>query len=206
VAADPSSHINTPNKQEIGWIAYVCGGLSFIPCLGVPFGLAAIVLGVLKNSRRVIVLGACGIAFTVVLYGGLFYFGMYQRGGIYDKLRAQLAVTMLNSTVKEIEFYKVEHGSYPKSLKDLEPQEVNSFPSSEDPTATERGGAIDERFYYELDPSEKFYYLRSVGPDGVPFTADDILPSLPPSETQNTGLRLEKQSENQNSKTSPTGK
>jgi len=117
-----------------------------------------------------------------------------------------MAVTMLNSTVKEIEFYKLQHGSYPKDLLDLAPQEKNGFTSSEDPTAMERGKTMDTRFYYELDPSGKFYYLRSVGPDGIPFTADDILPSLPPSETQNTGLRLEKPRVTQDAKTNPAEK
>jgi hypothetical protein len=186
------SPFQAPERKEIGWGAYVCGGLAFIPCLGVPFGVAAIVLGILRKARAPIILGALGIAFTVILYGSLFYFGMIQRGGIYDQLRGKLAVTMLDSTVKEIEYYKVQHGYYPKSLDDLADQEKDSFASSVDPTAIQRGGKADEKFFYQLDPSGKFYYLRSVGPDGIPFTADDILPSLPLSETQNTGLRLEK--------------
>lgn len=196
----------TNEPRPVGCLPYVLAGASFIPLVGIIFGIIVIVWGIAKKIRHLIIIGSLGILFSVVLYGSLFYFGMYQRGGIYDKLRAQMAVTMLNSTVKEIEYYKLQHGSYPKSLEDLKPQEANSFESSIDPTATERGKPVDERFYYELDPSGKFYYLRSVGPDGVPFTADDILPSLPPSETQNTGLKLEKQSEDQESKTSPTGK
>ncbi len=179
-------------KSEYGWLGYVCAGLSFIPCLGVPFGLVAIVFGVVQKMRAVVIIGICGIAFTIVLYGALFYFGFVQRGGMYDKLREQMAVSMLNSTVKEIEFYKVQHGSYPRTLDDLTPQLKNSFVTVEDPTAMQRGGKADAKFFYQLDPSGKFYYLRSVGPDGVPFTSDDILPSLPSSDLQNTGLRLEK--------------
>jgi hypothetical protein len=166
----------------------------------------AIVLGVMRKARAPIILGASGIAFTFIMYGGLFYFGMVQRGGIYDQLRAKMAVTTLNSTVKEIEYYKVQHGYYPKTLDDLADQEKDSFNSSVDPTAMQRGGKMDEKFFYQLDPSGKFYYLRSVGPDGIPFTADDILPSLPPSETQNTGLRLEKPSENQPANSTPAEK
>ena len=58
---------------------------------------------------------------TVVAYGALFYFGMFQRGGVYDKLRAQLAVTMLNDAVKDIEFYRLQHGRYPATLNEAEP-------------------------------------------------------------------------------------
>lgn len=149
-------------------------------------------MGVLRKARGPVMLGATGIAFTIILYGSLFYFGMIQRGGIYDQLRAKMAVTMLNSTVKEIEYYKVQHGSYPKSLDDLAEQEKDSFNLPTDPTAIQREGKMNDKFFYQLDSSGKYYYLRSVGPDGIPFTDDDILPSLPPSETQNTGLRLDK--------------
>jgi hypothetical protein len=190
--SDSSPPSPNPPKQDLSWLGYVCAGLSFIPCLGVPFGLVAIVFGVVRSMRAVLVLGICGIAFTFILYGGLFYFGMFQRGGVYDQLRAKMAVTMLNSSVKEIEFYKLQHGTYPHSLDDLSDQEKNGFPSTSDPTAIERGGKMDEKFYYQLDPSGKFYYLRSVGPDGVPFTNDDILPALSDSELKNTGLRLDK--------------
>jgi hypothetical protein len=142
--------------------------------------------------RAVVILGICGIALTFALYGSLFYFGMIQRGGVYDELRAKMAVSMLNDAVKEIEFYKLQHGSYPHSLDDLKGQQKDSFSSIYDPTAMERGGKPNMEFYYQLDPSGKFYYLRSVGPDGIPFTDDDILPSMSPSDLKNTGLRLDK--------------
>ncbi len=56
----------------------------------------------------------------------------------------------------------------------------------------ERKDSSDPNFYYELDPSGSFYYLRSVGPDGIPFTADDIVPNLPKYELSKTGLKLQK--------------
>jgi hypothetical protein len=188
--SDPTPQPSSGSKNDLAWLGYVLGGLSFIPCLGVLFGLAAIIFGALRQMRAVIILGVCGIVFTVLIYGALFYFAFFQRGGVYDGLRRQMAVSMLNSEVKEIEFYKVQHGAYPQKLDDLLPQMKNSFGSIDDPTAMERGGKVKE-FYYQLDPSGKFYYLRSVGPDGIPFTDDDILPSLPASDLKNTGLRLD---------------
>ena len=139
--------------------------------------------------RSLIILGACGILFSIVLYGALFYFGFHQRGGIYDKLRTQMAVTMLNSAVKEIEYYKLQHGHYPASLQDLDTKDPNKLPTIFDPTAMERKGA-DKYFFYELDASGASYFLRSVGPDGIPFTADDILPSISEEERSHTGLKL----------------
>lgn len=177
-----------PSKSILPW---VFGGLSFIPCLGVPFGLVAIVLAFIKGPRGAAYLGGAGITCTVLLYGTLFYMGMIQRGGVYDGLRAKMAVTMLNSTVKEIEYYKLQHGSYPTSLEELKDQEKDSFPSSSDPTSMERGN-MNELFFYQLDSSGKYYYLRSVGADGKPFTSDDILPSIPPEELKNSGLRIDR--------------
>jgi hypothetical protein len=58
-----------------------------------------------------------------------------------------------------------------------------------DPTFIQRG-MTDTHFYYQLDPSGSFYFLRSIGPDGVPFTADDIVPTLREDERKNTGLHV----------------
>jgi hypothetical protein len=118
------------------------------------------------------------------LYGSLYYFGFVQRGGIYDQLRSRLAVTMLNDAVKEVEFYKLQHGHYPADIGQLK--------SNGDPTSMQRPRTKYQRFYYELDPSDKFYFLRSVGQDDIPFTDDDILPSIGEEERENTGLHLQR--------------
>jgi hypothetical protein len=187
----PPPAIPQPQKP-LGCVPYAIGGASFIPLVGVLFGVIAIIWGIARRARSLIVLGSCGILFTVIAYGALFYFGMFQRGGIYDKLRSQLAVTMLNSAVKEIEFYKLQHGRYPASLREAEPKDKMQMNSFIDPTFVRHKGTSDGRFYYELDPSGSFYYLRSVGPDGIPFTGDDILPTLTEDERKNTGLRLQR--------------
>jgi hypothetical protein len=180
------------SQKPLGCVPYAIGGASFIPLVGVLFGVIAIVWGIARRARSLIVLGSCGILFTIIAYGALFYFGMFQRGGIYDKLRSQLAVTMLNSAVKEIEFYKLQHGHYPTSLREAEPKDKMQMNSFIDPTFMQHKGTSDGRFYYELDPAGSFYYLRSVGPDGIPFTGDDILPTLTEDERKNTGLRLQR--------------
>jgi hypothetical protein len=137
------------------------------------------------------VAGACGILFTVAIYSALFYFGFHQRGGVYDKLRAELAVTMLNGAVKEIEYYKIQHGHYPASIRDLNTKEPHKLPTISDPTAMQRKGS-NEFFYYELEKSGASYFLRSVGPDGIAFTDDDILPIISEEERSHTGLKLKR--------------
>lgn len=180
-----------PLRKPLGCLPYAIGGASFIPLVGVLFGLIAIVWGIARGAWQLIVLGACGILFTIVIYSALFYFGFVYRGGIFDELRSQLAVTMLNDAIKEIEFYKVQHGQYPTNLSELDPKNQTQMPKTFDPTIIDFGAKRDRHFFYQLDASGSFYFLRSVGPDGIPFTADDIVPTIPEDERSNTGLRLQ---------------
>ncbi len=178
-------------RKPLGCLPYAIGGASFIPLFGVLFGIVAIIWGIARRAWQLIVLGICGILFTVLIYGALFYFGMFQRGGFYDRLRSQLAVTMLNDAVKDIEFYKLQHGRYPATLSDVEPKDKMQVNHFMDPTSLARGSK-DTHFYYQLDTSGSFYFLRSVGPDGIPFTADDVIPTIPANERKNTGLRIQR--------------
>src|SRR5471030_1682346 len=110
-------------NKSLGRFPFVVGGLSFIPMLGVLFGLVAIVWGLIARKRggaKLALVGAAGIGFSIVLYGGLFYFGFVQRGGIYDDLRARMAQNNLNALVQSVEFYKLNHGEYPDSLQILQ--------------------------------------------------------------------------------------
>src|SRR5665213_632565 len=137
-----------PVKKSVGCLAYAIGGASFIPVFGLVFGIIAIVWGVARQVRSLIILGAGGILFTIVLYSALFYFGFHQRGGIYDKLRSQMATNMLNSAIKEVEYYKIQHGHYPNSLRDLDTKGPNNL-SLYDPTSMERKGTNEPYFFYE---------------------------------------------------------
>ena len=179
-------------STPLGVATFVVAVLSFVPFFGFVFGTVGVIWGAVRRSWLLTALGAGGILFNVLLYGCLFYFGFHQRGGVYDGLRTQLAVTMLNSAVKDIEFYKLQHGHYPANLSELDTTDIHKFPSVIDPTSIQRGKSFNKHFFYELDPTGRTYFLRSVGPDGIPFTADDILPSLSEDERKNTGLKLER--------------
>jgi hypothetical protein len=71
--------MNLDGKDEgkpLGYLAYVVGGMSFFPLLGVAFGLIAIVWGLAARRRggaKLAIVGAAGIAFTFIIYGALFY-------------------------------------------------------------------------------------------------------------------------------------
>jgi hypothetical protein len=184
------SSSNSTTQQNVGCLAYVIGGASFIPLIGIIFGVVAIIWGLLRKVKSLVLLGIGGILFSVILYGALFYFGFYHRGGVYDKLRSDMAVTMLNRTVKDLEYYKLQHGHYPAKLEALKAENKDDLSSIYDPTAMQRKDSKSQYFYYELDSSGTFYFLRSVGPDGIPFTSDDILPTIPEEERIKTGLKL----------------
>ncbi len=185
--------MSDPAKRLAG-LPFVIGGLSFIPLLGVLFGLVAVIWGLTTRKlggKKLALVGALGIVFTVVIYGSLFYFGFVQRGGVYDELRAKLAKTTLNSVVQAVEFYKLQHGNYPASLDELR----SSLPKDSaifiyDPTIVGRGDAPRE-FYYERVDAEH-YFLRGVGPDGQPFTADDIVPDVEVQAAGKIGLLTER--------------
>ena len=185
-------------EKKIGIFAYVLGGISFIPLIGVPFGIAAAIWGMTKwneGGKAVTFIGLGGIAFTIILYSSLFYFGFVQRGGVYDELRAEMAKSNLASLVQAIEFYKVQNGKYPIDLGTLQENlPENSLVFVYDTTKV-TGLNHDQLpyYHYELTPNGDNYYLLSTGPDDTPFTPDDIVPNVTGG---NIGLMIDPRSKN----------
>lgn len=155
-------------------MAYVIGGLSFIPLIGLLFGLIAIIWGFAIKHTKLKIVGTCGIAFTIILYGALGYFGFVQEGGVYDDLRHKMAKAQLTNLVQAIEFYKVQNGHYPDSLEVLQKSlPENSMVFLYDATQVSAEG----RLYYYKVIDEKSYHIRAYGRDGALNTADDVLPT-----------------------------
>jgi hypothetical protein len=182
---------DTPDKGEkLGAFPYVIAGLSYIPLIGVIFGLVAIVWGFATKKgggRKLAFIGGGGIMFTVVLYSAFFYVGFFQRGGVYDDLRSQLAQSTITSLVQAIEFHKVQHGRYPETLEVLRQSlPENSTVFVFDPTDVKFGGQ-PRYFHYELVGTDH-YFLLGVGPDGAPFTDDDIVPEVDVQQSSSIGL------------------
>ena len=177
-------------QEKLGTFPFVVGGMSFIPLIGVLFGVVAIIWGLVtkkSGGKKLALIGGGGIVFTIVLYSALFYFGFAQRGGVYDDLRKKLSETTITSLVQAIEFYKTQNGKYPESLEVLQKSlPENSMVFVFDPTDVKMGG--QPRYYhYELIDGEH-YYLLGVGPDGQPFTADDVLPKIEVGPKSKVGL------------------
>ena len=162
------------NNKEVGCLGYVIGGMSFIPLIGVLFGIIAIVWGFAIKHTKLKIVGACGIAFTVILYSALGYFGFVQEGGVYDDLRGELTKAQLTSAIQAIELYKVQNGQYPESLEVLQKSlPENSMVFLQDAAQVN----TEEKLYYYTVINESSYHIRSYGRDGVLNTSDDILPS-----------------------------
>jgi len=190
------NHTPVAPQPKIHTAAYVLAAVSFIPLIGLLFGIAALVLSILGWRKRcakiVALIASLGMLCTVALYGALFYFGFVQRGGVYDELRQQLTVNTLSTLVSEIEFYRLQHGAYPESLEQLQESQPNKPIFIVDTSNTPFSAEPFRLFYYERS-GDAHYYLRSVGNDGKAFTADDILPHIEQTENSKIGLLLQKE-------------
>ena len=181
------------SRDKLGTFPYIIGGLSYIPLIGIIFGLIAVIWGLSTKKmggKKLMFIGLGGILFTVLIYGSLFYFAFAKRGGVYDELREKLANSTINQVVPVIEFYKLQNGHYPQTLKTLKeslPKDSMVFliDPMDIPMKTPRF------FYYELI-DQKNYYLLGVGNDNQPFTSDDILPAVQ-MEGTNIGLRIRRE-------------
>ena len=181
-------------KQKLGAFPFVIGGLSFIPLIGVFFGIIAIIIGVISKKvgrKALIIMGSLGICFTIIIYGSLFYFGTMKRGGVYDDLRLKLTQTTITQLTQAVELYNVQNGRYPISLEELKQSlPENSMIFINDPSSINRASKQEDSFYYKLSDNHKQYYLLSVGEDGQPFTEDDILPDIKIEKGSKIGLRF----------------
>jgi hypothetical protein len=144
---------------------YVFGGLSFIPGLGIIFGIVAIVIGATKRDNKVAFLGVGGIALSVVLYSALFYFGFVATFGPYAALKVKLAEQLIRTDAGQIALYKLQHGRLPATLAEI-PRDFNGSFMPFDPWF--------KPLAYKVNPNGTFE-LRSAGPDGKFNTADDIV-------------------------------
>jgi hypothetical protein len=192
------NHTSVAPPAKIHTAAYVLAGVSFIPLIGLIFGIAALVLSILgwrkRGAKIVALIASLGMLCTVALYGALFYFGFVQRGGVYDELRQQLTVNTLSSLVSEVEFYRLQHGVYPESLEQLQESQPNKPIFMYDTSTTPLSSEPLRLFYYERS-GDTHYYLRSVGNDGEAFTADDILPNIEQTQNSKIGLLLQKEAQ-----------
>lgn len=64
-----------------------------------------------------LIVGLAGMLFTVFLFLGLFYYVRHSPSGV--KNTVELVKLQLDQVVKDLEFYKLQKGSYPDRLVEL---------------------------------------------------------------------------------------
>ena len=160
------------------WVAILC----LIPVIGFFAGLVILILGIVHYKDRVfIIMGAIGMLITIAIYGSMIYF--VQTSGVVQDGFAEIAQTQINDLVKSIEFYKLQNGSYPDSLQQIDTK--GSFTNIYDPVSS-KFGDNEKPFHYSKKGNK--YLLFSVGKDGKPNTADDIYPTLTNPDTSKLGF------------------
>ncbi len=136
-------------------------------------GIGLMLYGIFKYKDRLLtIIGIACMVFTVVVYASLFYFG-FRSDFIGKKGWEPFAQSRLNSLVKEVEFYKLQHGVCPDSIQQL--KSAKDFVSIDDPTQSSRRS---ENTYYNYKNLGDKYLLFSSGIDGIPHTDDDIFPDI----------------------------
>ena len=155
---------DAPRAKKSSTAGIVFGGLSFFPGLGILFGIVAIVIGAVRRSKTAIFLGIGGILFSVVLYGGIFYFGFVANTGIFANLKIRLTSQIIEQDAGQLALYKLQYGQLPKTLADM--------PAGGDKPFTKVDSWLKPLAYKPNDDGS--FELRSAGPDGEFGTADDI--------------------------------
>lgn len=161
---------------------YLLGLLGLIPLVGAFVGLGLLLYGLLKyKDKWLSIIGAAGIVWTIVVYSALFYAGTH--ASIFKKGFADISQMQLNSLVKNIEFYKLEHGQYPENLQQL--LNEDKLAPINDPI---QGLLTKENSYYNYKKIGDKYLLFSSGQDGVPNTKDDLFPQVTITDSSKIGF------------------
>src|SRR5579872_6352546 len=106
------------NRPKPPLAVYLVGILGIIPLLGAMVGLVLIIIGIAAyRSWILIVIGATGILWSVLIYGSLF---LFTQSHWMSKQMVPGAQKELTNVARAIELYKYENGDYPDSLQQLE--------------------------------------------------------------------------------------
>lgn len=153
---------------------YLIGLLCLIPLVGFFVGIALVLNGIFKyKDKKLVIIGALGVALTLGVYSFLFYDIKYGKGA--GEGFAELSQMEINTLVNNIEFYKLKEGQYPDSLKQL--LKIDSSVAIKDPLLTRKMNKnINTIFTYRKIGDQ--YSLYSVGVDGIDGTKDDIYPVI----------------------------
>ena len=102
-------------ESKSGKHLYSRGWFGLIPLIGGIVGIGLIFLGIFKyRDRKLTTIGFAALAFTVLIYSSIYYYFNYSQAA--KKSFSSFAQPAMDNLIKNIEFYKTEHGGYPDSL------------------------------------------------------------------------------------------
>ena len=161
---------------------YLLGLLCLIPMVGAFVGLGLLLYGLFRyKDKWLSIIGAAGIARTIIVYSTLFYAGTH--ADVFKKGFEDISQMQLNSLVKNIEFYKLAHGRYPDNLEQLRIDDKLAIIN--DPV---QGLKIKQDSYFNYEKVGDKYILFSSGQDGIPNTKDDLFPQVTITDSSKIGL------------------
>lgn len=167
---------------------FILAGLGFLPGLGVVFGLAACIWGLIADRPRALVAAAIGAAGTLLNFAGCVavgYWAMERQGP--GGFVGMLTSTELVLLVEELEDHHERHQGYPATLRELDGSALGGPGVNIFDRALGLGN-LTVPYHYERSDDRRHYSLFSVGPDQLPATPDDIHPVLPDSLAARAGL------------------
>jgi len=144
------------------------GLLGFIPNFGLIAGIVLLVKAVQLKKVSLALVGATDVALTFVFWIFIFPILTVKSDGFRD-----ISQMELNSLVKNIEFYKLQKGQYPDSLKQLTKDDPTTFIN--DPIQMDIGR---KNSYFNYQNRGDKYLLFSSGADGIAGTKDDMYPNI----------------------------
>jgi hypothetical protein len=161
---------------------YLLGLLCLVPLIGAFVGLGLLLYGLFRyKDKWLSIIGASGIAWTIIVYSTLFYAGTH--AAVFKKGFEDISQMQLNSLVKNIEYYKLVHGQYPDKLEQL--HNDDKLAPINDPV---QGLQIKRDSYYNYEKVGDKYILFSSGQDGIPNTKDDLFPQVTITDSSKIGL------------------
>jgi len=173
--------INTPIRKSKA--PYFLGILCLFPLIGAFVGLGLLIYSLAYyKDKWLTIIGAFGILFTIIIYSLFFYAA--NNLNVFKQSWVQITQMQLNSLVKNIEFYKLQNGVYPDSLKQL------LIDDKVAPIHDQIAGMKSKRDnYFNYRKVNDNYTLFSSGPDGIPNTKDDLYPIIIINDSSRIGFR-----------------
>ena len=169
-------------REDVGRL-YYWGFLGLIPLVGGITGIILLFRGIFQyKDAKLVLIGTGCILLTVGVYSYMFYDSEY--GKSTGKSFEHVAQMELNNCMKDVEFFKMQHGVYPNSLEQIKAN--NQLLTIDDPLQTRKFGNKITKFNYHRVGGN--YYLFSSGLDGIPNTSDDLYPALIDSDNNKFGL------------------